>query len=159
LAQLLALFRAVYDGCKHPQLKIPARKGYLFDPGRYRFLEGIGEGNPQISQIDTDSEPRNLRPSAKSVDNLPLVSDGVVFRVLRNLLLLDGERLSYRTLDVEEIGSVYQTIMGFRLEISAGPSVAIAGKRKHKGEVPAPNVINLEEMLAATSSKSIFPPT
>jgi hypothetical protein len=78
---------------------------------------------------------------------LPLISDGVVFRVLRNLLLLDGERLSYRTLDVEEIGSVYQTIMGFRLEISSGPSIAITGKRKHKGEVAAPNVINLDELL------------
>jgi hypothetical protein len=32
--QLLALFRAVYGGSRHPQLKIPARKGYLFDPFR-----------------------------------------------------------------------------------------------------------------------------
>jgi hypothetical protein len=39
-AQLLALFRAVYFGTKHPQLKMPARKGYLFDPDRYPFLEG-----------------------------------------------------------------------------------------------------------------------
>jgi len=82
-AQLLALFRAVYGGSRHPQLKIPARKGYLFDPDRYAFLEG---------RTITDGR-------------LPLVSDGVVFRVLRNLLLLDGERLSYRTLDVEEIGT------------------------------------------------------
>jgi hypothetical protein len=143
--QLLALFRAVHGGSRHPQLKIPARKGYLFDPDRYRFLE-----HPQMSQMNTDKEGRlggDLRPSVTSVD-LPLVADGVVFRVLRNLLLLDGERLSYRTLDVEEIGSVYQTIMGFRLEVATGPSIAIAGKRKHKGEVPAPNVINLEQLLA-----------
>ena len=35
---------------------------------------------------------------------VPRISDGVIFRVLRNLLVLDGERLSYRTLDVEQIG-------------------------------------------------------
>ena len=41
--------------------------------------------------------------------------------MLQNLLILDGERLSYRTLDVEQIGSVYETMMGFNLEVAAGP--------------------------------------
>src|SRR5207247_1641168 len=39
-AQLLTLFRLVYDGGSHGALSIPARKGYLFDPDRYNFLEG-----------------------------------------------------------------------------------------------------------------------
>src|SRR5207247_5068740 len=52
--------------------------------------------------------------------DVPRVSDGVVFRVLSNLLILDGERLSYRTLDVEQIGSVYEAIMGFNLEVAQG---------------------------------------
>ena len=39
-AQLLSLFRAVYNGCKHPQMQMPARHGHLFDPDRFRFLEG-----------------------------------------------------------------------------------------------------------------------
>ena len=43
--------------------------------------------------------------------NPPRVSDGVVFRVLQNLLMLDGERLSYRALDLEQIGSVYEAMM------------------------------------------------
>lgn len=124
--QLLTLFRTVYQGCRHPQMKMPARFGHLFDPGRYPFLEGR-----------TTAEPR-----------LPLVSDGTVFRVLEKLFILDGERLSYRTLDVEEIGSVYQTVMGFRLEVAEAPSIAIVGKRKHKGEVAVPTVINLNEFLA-----------
>lgn len=124
--QLLTLFRTVYQGCRHPQMSMPARFGHLFDPERYPFLEGR-----------TTAEPR-----------LPLVSDGTVYRVLEKLFILDGERLSYRTLDVEEIGSVYQTVMGFRLEVVTAPSIAIAGKRKHKGEVAAPTVINLSELLA-----------
>lgn len=127
--QLLALFRIVYNGSRHPQLKLPARRGHLFDPDRFPFLEGRTRSEPQ----------------------LPLISDGVIYRILQNLLILNGERLSYRTLDVEEIGSVYQTIMGFRLELTKGPSIAIIGKRKHKNEVPAPMVIDLNELLTAQS--------
>src|SRR5262249_9146362 len=128
-AQLLTLFRAVYQGCKHPQMHMPARHGHLFDPARFPFLEGR-----------TLAEPR-----------LPLVSDGTGFRALEKLLILDGERLSYRTLDVEEIGSVYQTVMGFRLEVAAAPSIAIKGRSK-KGGVAAPTVINLTALLAAKPS-------
>jgi hypothetical protein len=124
-AGLATLFRAVHHGCRHPSLQMPARHGHLFEPDRFPFLEG--------------------RTTAGA--RLPLLSDGVVFRVLDKLLLLDGERLSYRTLDVEEIGSVYQTVMGFRLEVVGGLSIAILGKRKHKGEVAAPVVINLETLL------------
>lgn len=124
-AQLLSLFRAVYNGCKHPQMQMPARHGHLFDPDRFKFLEGR-----------TLAEPR-----------LPLVSDGTLYRVLHNLFILDGERLSYRTLDVQEIGSVYQTIMGFAIEVSGGQSIALKGKRKN-GSVPASPVVNLETLLA-----------
>jgi hypothetical protein len=124
-AQLLSLFRAVYNGCKHPQMQMPARHGHLFDPNRFKFLEGR-----------TLAEPR-----------LPLVSDGTLYRVLHNLFILDGERLSYRTLDVQEIGSVYQTIMGFAIEVSGGQSIALKGKRKN-GSVPASPVVNLETLLA-----------
>src|SRR5207249_7813740 len=37
-AQLLTLFRLIYDGGQHGSLQLPARKGYLFDPERYSFL-------------------------------------------------------------------------------------------------------------------------
>ena len=65
--------------------------------------------------------------------------------MLQNLLILDGERLSYRTLDVEQIGSVYETMMGFNLEVAQGRSVAIKPSKPHG----APTTINLEELLAA----------
>ena len=61
----------------------------------------------------------------------PLVPDGTIYRVLENLLLLDGERISYRALDVEQIGSVYETMMGFRLETTTGRSLAIRAAKKH----------------------------
>lgn len=130
--RLLALFRVVYNGCRHGELTMPARHGHLFDPDRFPFLEGR-----------TPNE-------AHSPDNLPMVSDGTLCRVLQNLMILDGERISYRTLDVEEIGSVYQTIMGFGILVSPGTAVALRGKRKNGG-VPAAPIIVIEELLAQPS--------
>ncbi len=128
-AQLLTLFRLIYDGGRHGGLKLLPRKGYLFDPDRYPFLEGRPKGSER--QPGERTEP-------------PRVSDGVVFRVLQNLLILDGERLSYRNLDVEQIGSVYQTIMGFNLEVAQGCSIAIKPTKPHG----APTTINLQKLLA-----------
>jgi len=129
-AQLLTLFRLIYDGGRHGGLKLLPRKGYLFDPNRYPFLEGRPQGSKR--QPGERTEP-------------PRVSDGVVFRVLQNLLILDGERLSYRTLDVEQIGSVYEAMMGFNLEVAHGRSIAIKPTKPHG----APTTINLEELLDA----------
>jgi len=125
-AQLLALFRLVHNGGRYGKLRLPARHGYLFDPERYPFLEGRGAATVRE------------RSSA-----LPLVADGALFRVLQNLLVLDGERISYRSLDVEQIGSVYETIMGFRLERATGRSLAIKPAKAHG----APVTINLEALL------------
>ena len=58
-------------------------------------------------------------------------------------MLLDGERISYRTLAVEQIGSVYEAIMGFELHVASGPSIAIKPVKRHG----APTTINLEELL------------
>ena len=117
-ARLLTLFRLFYDGASHGSLRVPARHGHLFDPDRFPFLEGR---NGRILLVDGDQERLDV----------PMVSDGVVYRVLENLLVLDGERLSYRTLDVEQIGSVYEAMMGFRLEVSEGRAIAIKAKKAH----------------------------
>ena len=128
-SQLLALFRAVYDGSRHPQMLLPARKGFLFDPDRYSFLEGRTTKDERI----------------------PLVSDGVIYRVLRNLLILGGERLSYRTLDVEQIGSVYETMVGFKLEVAQGHTIALKPS-KSKG---APVALNLDDLLSASGENRL----
>ena len=79
----------------------------------------------------------------------PLVSDGTIHRVLEKLIVLDAERISYRALDVEHIGSVYETMMGFRLETATGRSIAIKAAKKHG----APATIDIEELLAEAPSK------
>jgi hypothetical protein len=124
-AQLVALFRLIYAGSTHPELKLPARSGYLFDPDRFPWLEG--------------------RTSASGPQRkIPAVPDGTLHRVLEKLLMLDGERLSYRTLDVEQIGSVYEVMMGFGIGLADGPSIAIKPKKKHGAPVP----VNLDALLA-----------
>ena len=122
-AQLLALFRLIHDGGGHGDLHFPARHGRLFDPDSYPFLEG---------------RPLGSHRSAGELVDPPRVSDGVVFRVLQNLLMLDGERLSYRALDVEQIGSVYEAMMGFALQQAAAPSIAVSPKHI---------VVNLRDLL------------
>src|SRR5207245_2559108 len=79
----------------------------------------------------------------------PLVSDGIVYRALEKLLVLDGERISYRALDVEEIGSVYQAMMGFRLETTTGRSVAIRSQKKWG----APTAVDLDALLREPTEK------
>ncbi|MEN9581947.1 MAG: hypothetical protein RJA70_4956, partial [Pseudomonadota bacterium] len=69
--------------------------------------------------------------------------------MLEKLLLLDGERLSYRALDVEQIGSVYQTMIGFTMDVAKGTSIALK-PAKSKG---APAFIDLDQLLAIDSGK------
>ncbi|MGI8962011.1 MAG: Eco57I restriction-modification methylase domain-containing protein [Bryobacteraceae bacterium] len=129
-ARLLSLFRIIFYGARHGGLRIPGRKGYLFDPDRFPFLEGRADKNEKEARISR-------------------VSDGVLYRVLSKLLVLDGERLSYRSLDVEQIGSVYEAMMGFELHVAAGPSIAIKAKKK----TGAPVTVNLKALLAIPSGK------
>ena len=131
-AQLLVLFRLFHDGAEADGLHLPSRHGDLFNPDRFPFLEGRRAGGAR--QIHERIEP-------------PLVPDGTVYRALDKLLVLDGERISYRALDVEQIGSVYETMMGFRLETAHGRSAAVRAAKRHG----APATVNLEALLAEPS--------
>ncbi len=77
------------------------------------------------------------------------MADGVVWRMLSRLMILKGERLSYRTLDVEQLGSVYETLMGFTVQLTTGQSLAI--KPDESGG--AATIVNLESLLALPPAK------
>ncbi len=133
-AQLLVLFRMIHDGAESGAMRLPKRHGVLFDPDRFKFLEGRQTGGAR--QVHERIEP-------------PLVPDGTIYRALEKLLVLDGERISYRALDVEQIGSVYETMMGFRLETATGRSVAIKAQKKQG----APTAVDLEALLEEPATK------
>ena len=133
-AQLLVLFRMIHDGADSGAMRLPKRHGVLFDPDRFKFLEGRQVG---------DARQINERIEA------PLVPDGTIYRALEKLLVLDGERISYRALDVEQIGSVYETMMGFRLETATGRSIAVKAQKKQG----APTAVDLEALLAEPAAR------
>ena len=129
-AQFLVLTRMVHDGARAGALSLPPRHGALFDPDSYRFLEGRGSQLGGARQVGERIEA-------------PLVPDGTLYRVLEKLIVLDGERISYRALDVEHVGSVYETMMGFRLETAPGRAIAIKAAKKHG----APAAVAIEGLL------------
>ena len=133
-AHLLTLFRMVFDGVRSGKMQLPARRGALFDPDEWPFLEGRPLAGGRQTHVRIEAPP---------------ISDATVLGMLRRLLILDGERISYRALDVEQIGSVYETMMGFRLERAAGPSLAVKSPKKFG----APSVVDLEALLATPAAK------
>jgi len=141
-ASLLSLFRLVYDGGGSDPAYLPARHGELFDPDAYPFLEGREPDSDYTDGILT---------------NLPAVSDDVVEKVLSRLLWLADEnkvaqRLNYRSLDVEQIGSVYEGIMGFGVEQAQGASVGMT-YRPPRQKISITVVVDAEQLLAQGGSK------
>lgn len=117
--RLVSVFRAVFLGMEHGSLHMPARRGSLFDPHTYPFLEGWGPaGGSPINEPEAQAEVR-----------VPTVDDETVYRALHKLLYLEGQRLSYRTLDVEQIGSVYEALMGYHVVRVAGDAVCMKPDR------------------------------
>ncbi|MDE2772032.1 MAG: N-6 DNA methylase [Bacteroidota bacterium] len=80
---------------------------------------------------------------------IPMVSDACIWKVLESLMVLDGERLSYRTLDVEQIGSVYEAVMGFRIELSSGCSIAIRSQKRTGAAV----IVDLDRLLCLNGNQ------
>jgi hypothetical protein len=124
---LLALFRLIHKG--HKTGFVQARGGKLFDPDEFPFLEG--------------------RASKDEPSRILTVSDGCLLRILEGLMTLklrgaDRERLSYRTLDVEQIGSVYETVMGFTVESAQSRVLAIKAGKNNK----TPVFVALDSLLA-----------
>ncbi|WP_455232880.1 Eco57I restriction-modification methylase domain-containing protein [Geopseudomonas aromaticivorans] len=94
-ARLLATFRAVYGGIEHEALRLPALGGSLFDPDRFPFLEGRAKGSDWKVDI--------ARP-------LP-IDNRTVLLLLEAIQQYQGRTLSYRALDVEQIGYVYEGLL------------------------------------------------
>lgn len=148
--RLLALFRCVFEGARHGDLVMPPRRGELFDPERYPFLEGWTGGGAPVD------------PEARAAVQVPSVDDETIYRVLKRLLVLERQRLSYRALDVEQIGSVYEALMGYHVMRLTGPGVCLKSKvwvsaDDVLGETPARRAKWLEEQgaLEAKAAKAV----
>ena len=119
---ICSLFRLVYEGGGPSADYLPARKGQLFRPSAFPWLE------------------------------TPWISDAVVLAVLSNLLIVKGERINYRALDVRQIGSVYEGVMEFAVARITGPCLGLRSKAQG-GKKPFTTAIDLAELLALPGAK------
>jgi hypothetical protein len=117
--RLLATFRMVHGGVQHEQLRLPAYGGGLFDPDRFPFLERRKPG------VNAAAEP------------VP-IDDRTVLHLLDALQVLrrrgrragptEAQRLSYRALDVEQIGHVYEGLLDHTAVRADDPALGLDGK-------------------------------
>src|SRR6266567_3924717 len=128
-SRLLAVFRVVYEGVQHQDMRLPAYGGHLFDPDRYPFLEGR---IPGTSWRDIAAEPL-------------LINNRTVLHLLEALQFLqvkvpgggpsERRRLSFRALDVEQIGHVYEGLLDHTARRANEPVLGLFGSREHETEV------------------------
>lgn len=126
-------------GLKHDDLHIPAYGGNLFNPDRFPFLEGRKLGT---SWRDTEANP------------LP-VNNRTVLHLLEALQLLqikvpgggpaEARRLSFRALDIEQVGHVYEGLLDHTAKRAAAPFLGLAGTRDQEPEIPLAELEKLFE--------------
>ncbi|MNQ27548.1 hypothetical protein D3C85_408080 [compost metagenome] len=120
-ARLLATFRAVYGGIEHEALRLPALGGSLFDPDRFPFLEG-----------------RSMGSNWRTDDARPLPIDNrTVLLLLEAIQQYQGRTLSYRALDVEQIGYVYEGLLERTVKRTDAVTVELVGGKGAKKTIHA----------------------
>ncbi|MEV5936695.1 DNA methyltransferase [Streptomyces sp. NPDC052079] len=117
--RLLATSQALSHGASFEDLRLPSYGGSLFDPDRFPFL--------------TTRSPRGTLAIT--------VSNRVMLEVLRSVQMaqLRGEparRISFRDIDVEQIGYIYEGLLGYRSEEVDEVTVGLIGKPGEEPEIP-----------------------
>ena len=115
-SRLLAIFRAVFGGIEHENLRLPALGGSLFDPDRFPFLEGRAKGSDWRTDI--------AKP-------LP-IDNRTVLLLLEAIQQFQGRTLSYRALDVEQIGYVYEGLLERTVKRTAEVTLELDGTKSAK---------------------------
>src|SRR6266571_4951793 len=145
-SRLLAIFRVVYGGVEHQDMRLPAYGGHLFDPDRYPFLEGRAPGT---SWRETPAEPL-------------AINNRTVLHLLEALQFLqvkvpgggpaERRRLSFRALDIEQIGHVYEGLLDHTACRASTPVLGLFGSPANESEVSLKTL----EVLAAKSEQVLI---
>lgn len=118
--RLLAVFDAVYYGISHPRLRMHAHNGSLFGPFNYTWLP-------------------------------PNIDDRTVLHMLRAVQYVEigtgrskeRRKLSFRELDVEQIGYVYEGLLSFDGFRADDVTLGLIGKAGLEDEVALRDLTNL----------------
>ncbi|WP_231963335.1 DNA methyltransferase [Mycobacterium adipatum] len=130
--RLLATSQALYGGASFENMRVPAYGGSLFDPDRFPFLTALtAHGTLAIT-----------------------VSDRVMLHALRSVqqAVLKGNevrRISFRDIDVEQIGYIYEGLLGYTAATVAETYLGLQGAR---GEEPEISLSELERLAAANAA-------
>lgn len=140
-SRLLAAFRGIFGGIEHEALRLPALGGSLFDPDRFPFLEGRA---PKTKWREQPSVP------------LP-IDNRTVLLLMTALQILEqkggAQLLSYRALDIEQIGHVYEGLLEFTAARVPEITLGLIGTKK----IPSPQITLSElESIAAKGEESLL---
>ncbi|WP_340556969.1 Eco57I restriction-modification methylase domain-containing protein [Streptomyces sp. GSL17-111] len=113
----------------HPELRLPAYDGSIFDPRKYPWLE---QGTPLLAIDD-----RTVLHMLQAVQE---VSVGTGRQ-------RETRTLSFRALDVEQIGYVYEGLLSFDGERAVEPMLGLIGPAGLEHEVP---LRDLESLAVAS---------
>lgn len=134
--RLLAVSQALYGGVNYDEMRMPAYGGSLLDPDRFPWLHA------------TDQRGR-LRLE---------VSDRVMLHVLESVqtVTVRGEqrRVSFRDIDVEQIGYIYEGLLGYSCAVVEDQVIlGLVGK---VGEEPEIDADTLQDLYDHTSDGKTF---
>lgn len=142
-SRLLAIFRVVYGGVQHEALRLPAYGGHLFDPDRFPFLEGRGVGTSwrmdQAQPVPIDNRTVLHLLEALQILQVKVPGGGGV----------EPRRLSFRALDIEQIGHVYEGLLDHTAVRAKEPVLGLQGSKDREPEVP---LATLEALAAKGES-------
>lgn len=129
--RLLATSRALHGGVNTEDMRIPAYGGSLFDPERFPFLTATDAGGTLLLTV----------------------SDRVMLHVLRSLQTArlkgqEARRLSFRDIDVEQIGYIYEGLLGYTCTRAEETTLGLLGKDGEEPEVPLSVLNELAERHA-----------
>lgn len=131
--RLLATSQALYQGATFEDLRLPEYGGSLFDPARFPFLTAC------------DSQ------GALAIT----VSDRVMLEVLRAVQIAQlpggARRISFRDIDVEQIGYIYEGLLGYSCENVNEVVVGLTGSAGSEPEIP---LATLEELAASKRTET-----
>lgn len=133
--RLLAVSQALHSGVNYDEMRMPAYGGSLLDPQRFPWLHAA------------DSRGLRLR-----------VSDRVMLHVLESAqsVVVKGERrrISFREIDVEQIGYIYEGLLGYSCtEVSDDIVLGLVGKDGAEPEIALTTINDLYDEHGGDSQK------
>lgn len=116
--RLLAVSQALHGGVNYDEMRMPAYGGSLLDPDRFPWLHA--------------TDDRGLRLK---------VSDRVMLHVLESVQTVvaksERRRISFREIDVEQIGYIYEGLLGYSCaDVTDDIILGLVGKDGAEPEIP-----------------------